>query len=362
MKPFKAKTTSEQLAAHLRQEIYRGAVGGTMPGSKQLVRSLGVNSYAVEEALRILEGEGLLVSQGCRKPRRIQLPAHGTQSRLLRIQFLLYDKMDKQAPHILEMQNRLEAAGFSVGYAIKSQSELDYSIKRISRMVIANQADAWIVVGGSREVLEWFCGQDFPAFGLFGFIREFPIAGTGPLSTSAIIQAVDRLHELGHRRIVMLSSQVLLTPKPGRTDQAFLDHMESLGIPTGKYNLPEWDINRWGVCRSLNPLFQTTPPTALMVDMPQSYHAIRDYLARRKLDIPGDISLICQEPDPVFSFYEPPVSHFDYPIDRWVRRVVQWARNIARGKKDTRQSFSEALFVEGGTIGPAPKSARGRKW
>ena len=37
-----------------------------------------------------------------------------------------------------------------------------------------------------------------------------------------------------------------------------------------------------------------------------------------------------------------------------VNRIVQWADNVARGKVDIKQVFTQAEFIEGGTIGLAP--------
>ena len=40
--------------------------------------------------------------------------------------------------------------------------------------------DAWVIIAGSREVLEWFVEQQIPAFALFGRRDGLPIAGVGP--------------------------------------------------------------------------------------------------------------------------------------------------------------------------------------
>jgi len=37
-----------------------------------------------------------------------------------------------------------------------------------------------------------------------------------------------------------------------------------------------------------------------------------------------------------------------------VRRIVRWVGNIESGKDVRRQSFTEAEFIEKGSIGPAP--------
>ena len=65
---------SKQVAAHLRGEILKGRWSGAMPGILALGRDLRVNHNTIDAALRLLEGEGLLVAQGKGRSRRIALP------------------------------------------------------------------------------------------------------------------------------------------------------------------------------------------------------------------------------------------------------------------------------------------------
>jgi DNA-binding GntR family transcriptional regulator len=64
MGPFHAKSTVEPLAAHLREEIPSGGLGGGMPGEEKLVRRLGVGTQPVVTALEVLKPEGLLERHG----------------------------------------------------------------------------------------------------------------------------------------------------------------------------------------------------------------------------------------------------------------------------------------------------------
>ena len=50
----------EQVAAHLRAELAGGRWEREMPGRLELAAELGINAKTVEEALRLLEKEGVL--------------------------------------------------------------------------------------------------------------------------------------------------------------------------------------------------------------------------------------------------------------------------------------------------------------
>ena len=76
MAQFTVFSAAEQVAAHLREELQRGRWKGVMPGGDRLVKELGVGRDTIKEALKQLEREGLLESQGRRQQRRIaHIPA-----------------------------------------------------------------------------------------------------------------------------------------------------------------------------------------------------------------------------------------------------------------------------------------------
>jgi DNA-binding GntR family transcriptional regulator len=74
MDPLTVLSAVEQVAGHLRSEVLRGGLSGTLPGVTPLAEELGVNRKTVAAALRMLEDEGLLVNQGRGRQRRIALP------------------------------------------------------------------------------------------------------------------------------------------------------------------------------------------------------------------------------------------------------------------------------------------------
>ena len=77
--------------------------------------------------------------------------------------------------------------------------------------------------------------------------------------------------------------------------------------------------------------------------------------------VPQDVSLVCDDPDPAFAWQVPTVAHIRWQAEPCVRRLVRWAENTAAGRADQRKSLAKAEFVGGGTIGPAPPTARGAK-
>jgi len=352
MNPFWNLSVPEQLATHLRGEIVAGRLHGLMPGVLRLETEMGVNRKTVEEALRILEREGLLIPQGVGKRRKIEQDQGVRATTSLRLGILLYEKNDRNMDYIIELQHSLEEAGHIPFYPPKSLVELGMEVGRVERMIGRTEADAWVVVAGTRAVLEWFIAQGMPVMATFGRRRGLPIASVGPDKPPAIRAAAKALLALGHRRVVFLTRSGNVQPRLCATAQSFLHELSAHGITPSPYHLPEWKETIEGFHACLEGLFRITPPTAMIIDEVPFLIATYQFLAARKLSVPQDISLVCAESSRDFAWCRPEISHIRWAAQPVVRHIVQWANHLAAGKSDVRQLFTLAEFVPGGTIGP----------
>ena len=347
------------LAAHLRGELERGRWTGRMPGVILLARELGAARKTVEGALRELECDGLLESQGHGRGRVIVAPQSDGREpppqRGLRVGILPYEPADRGLSYMIALQHRLEEAGHMADFTRKTLVDLRQDVERVAALVHGNKADAGVVMSGSQDVLEWFADQPVPTFALFGRRRSVSIAGGGPDKVPAMREVVRRLHGLGHRRIVLFVRSERRKPQPGAFERAFLEELEAQGISTGPYHLPDWTETPEGLLQTLDRLYATTPPSALILDEPFLFAAAQHHLAQRGILAPRDVSLVCCDPPGSgLTWLRPSMSHIRWDHRPVVRRVLQWTANVSQGKKDVRQIDSVAEFVEGGTIGPAP--------
>lgn len=328
-----------------------------MPGVGWLAAELGVNRKTVEAALRQLEQEGLLAGQGAGRPRLIVLRGEKS-ARPMRVAILPYDDADRFLAYIVELQHALVEAGHTTVVAAKSLVELGMDPARVARLVKQTEADAWVVQAGSREVLEWFSAQPMPAFALFGRREGIAIAGAGLATQTAFTSTTRQLIALGHRRIVMICRSERRKPCPGISERIVLDELAAHGIATSDYNLPDWEETPDGFEALLSSLFRVTPPTALIVGEGTFFLATQQFLARRGIRVPGQVSLICVDSDPSFAWCKPTIAHFHWETAPVVRRIVRWAATVSQGRGDLKQTFTPAEFIPGGTLGPAPKGGR----
>ncbi|MCH7224987.1 substrate-binding domain-containing protein [Haloferula sp. A504] len=346
---------AEQVAAHLRDEIANGRWKNQMPGIAHLKSILGVNHVTINAALRQLEQEGWLASQGRRRCRRIVRTPSRQDTRPMRFRLIPYDKENRAEPDCLAILDGLHKQGHLASFARKSLHELGMNPERVARFVAGVEADAWIVSGASREVFEWFARQDCPAIGLFGRFSDVPIAGVGVRKSPLLASLVRRLASLGHHRIVMLSHRERIVPNVALGERNFLAAMAGCGIPTSPFNLPEWEPSNAGLRRCIEGLFRHTPPTALIVAEPRHFIAIQNQLTTRGIRVGQDVSMICCDPDPSFRWCHPTVTHMQWETKKVVNHVVRWSNQVALGKKPVRQKLYDAFLVEGESIGPAPR-------
>jgi DNA-binding LacI/PurR family transcriptional regulator len=356
MRPFRLLSAPEQVSGYLRGEIMEGRRSGAMPGVHRLANEFGVHRTTAEDALRLLEGEGLLLPQGAGRRRTIVIPGGGEAVRPLRVAILLGEDSDRKRGYMVQLQHELAVLGHAAFFSEVTLLKLGMDVARIKRLVAKTAADAWVVCSGSREVLEWFSTQSTPALSLFGRTRRLPIACAATEKAPAYAAATRELIRLGHRRIVLMTRAQRRLPLPGAIEQAFLDELAAHRLTVSNYNLPDWKETIEGFHARLEALFRVSPPTAMIVDEVPFFIAAQQFLSRKRLRVPEEVSLVCPDQDVAFDWCLPPVSHIRWDSDPLVRRVVRWVTNVSRGKRDVRQFFTAAEFVAGGTIGPVCES------
>ncbi|MFK7850053.1 MAG: substrate-binding domain-containing protein [Akkermansiaceae bacterium] len=352
MAEWRRNSTAKQLSDFFREELGRQRWTGTMPGVIRLSNELGVSRNTVEAALRDLEQTGILKSQGKGRGRTIHLDSERSARRGIRVGILNYEASDRSAPDMLDLYAKLEENGHMVDIASKTLEDLGHRADRVACLVETMPVDAWIVLAGSLEVLEWFARSSFPTIAYAGRARNIEIASITPDKVTPLREAVRRLTDLGHQRIVMMVREDRRFPEPGFAERAFLEELENSGIATGSFNLPDWNQTIEGFHASLDSLFRFTPPTALITDEVPFAVATMQFCLARGLKIPEDLSLVCGDPGRAFDWCHPAIAHIEWNYRPVVRRMVRWVENVSQGKRDLRKSYSPASFVEGGTIGP----------
>ena len=348
----------ELVAACLCDGMRAGRWRGSLPGVEPLAADLDVSQHTVRRALRQLEAQGILTGGASGRCRGILVAGVAdVMPPPLRVGILRHEPRLTDSPYtslvLTDILHTLEAAGHIVCVCSKSQIELKLDVPRIARHLAETRADVWLVEVGSHPLLEWCTTQATPCLALFGRTDNLPLASTGVDKAPAFRAATRRLCALGHRRIVLIAREERRKPTPGLVERAFLDELAAHGIPTSDYRLPDWEETPEGFSRLLENLFRHTPPTALIIDETPRFLAAANFLARHRIHVPEQISLVSTDCDAALDWHHPPVAHMRWDSAHLVRRVLRWVTAVRHGKPDRKSIKCPAEFVPGGSIGPA---------
>jgi DNA-binding LacI/PurR family transcriptional regulator len=161
-----------------------------------------------------------------------------------RIGVLLFEQDDRKLEFMAEILFGLNEAGCTPFILSASLSELGMDVNRVASLVGETNADAWLVIAGSKEVLSWFANQRLPTFALFGRWGDSSIAGAGPSKAEAYREATQKLLACGHQRIVLLARSQRKLPQPGLPERAYLSALEEGGIEVSDFHFPLWKFER----------------------------------------------------------------------------------------------------------------------
>ncbi len=357
------KTLSEQVVEWLREGAHSGRWGAGLPGLGTLSKEFGVAEGTLRRAVRLLEKEGLFSYAGAGRRRQVALGPPNRKAkpaRQLRVAVLLRDRLEHDSAGfrwaLAAAQAKIEAKGHQMVMIKKNQADLLFDDSRIIRMLKRESADLWIVVAGSRFLLEWFAAQDRRVFAIGGRYVGIPqIAGAGANTLSAHLATIRRLCALGHQRIVFLMPSFArsVDGKPTSLAKILMDELAVHGITGSSYHLPEFEETPEGLRARLDALFRVTPPTAIFATYPGWAFGVLSYLAARGLKVPDDVSVVCGNESTNFAWMQPQVAHYQHDDVTLMRRLVEWVNHWAQGRSHVKQEGLMTRLIELGSIGPA---------
>jgi len=351
-------TVIDQTVQCLRQGIESGQWRGELPGVMLLATEFNVSGQTMQAALKLLEEEGWIVSQGVGKPRRAvrKCDPEERQSVSLRVGLIVPCDAGLDSPGtermISTIVSELKEAGHRPRLTSKSMRSFDFDPGRIFRMVTRLEMDAWVVAGAEMGLLEMMASAGISLISLGG--AEHPaIPCVGLKSGEALRNCTRRLITLGHRRIVLVAPPNWRKPILTPLVKLYLSELADAGIAPSAYHLPDWDQSAGNFKFLLQSLFSLTPPTALIVGDYMELIAVMEFLRLRGLRVPEDVSVVVMQDDPALCWFGSDIARFSADLGGIPGRIVDWVGDVTSGRRDVRKVFFETSFIEGDSIGPA---------
>jgi DNA-binding transcriptional regulator YhcF (GntR family) len=352
-----------RLADLLRAELEGGRWPGRLPGTRLLASESGVSQPVAAEALRLLARQGLVVRSGDRKAytnaRDAPALAVGSRSKqpLRRAVILTHVELGNlpYSTRLVIEQTRsllvkrgweLEIITFDFLHAKRPRRAWDH-------LVPMDPAIPLVAVFGRQAIGEWSLKRGLRMAFLGGLRGDLPLPMIAVKSSLLAEEAIRRLTELGHRRIIMP-----LCDRPPSFAASMKDAMEkglrgagvryvpSYHTPESPYQQPEV------VWRMMEACFRRSVPTALVILDWKEFVTISCLLAERGLRVPHDVSVVLLNESMEADWFVPKITCFRFPTLRLAKALAAWVE----GKlADETQCVMGADFDdEGGSLAPPP--------
>ena len=328
-------------------------VGSKLPGDEELSDILGTSKYAATRALTELSAEGLVV----RKPRsgsflssRSRSFSNGGISNK-RIAFIAneFDSfLTSELLRGIESQCRVEDTAVSL---LNSDYSLEQEASNIKKALSEEYNGAIIRVGEHHEsidLVDRLVPEGYPLV----FVDKsdddmnFPCVKMDQFNAS--YDGVSYLIGKGHKRIAFIGYDVFngcRFKELSRREEGYLMAMKDAGLEVPKgfcektknFALNERPTETYFYMLGYEPmnrlLVQKERPTAVFFlnffMIIGAIRAIRDH----GLSIPGDISLMCIDDEPVGRYMSPPMTVVAQPLRKIGQKAVEVLDEMMLGKK-----------------------------
>lgn len=371
MNEFKRHSVIDQTADHIRSGIATGRWKNKLPGLRPLAAEMGVGRNTLRSAIQQLVNEGMIRSGDAGDSYTIvQSSKRRTTgkppSNSLRIGILIHGPLEKQGPQMQPIIERIinDARNhghhaFCVAFPIDKDK---HSTGYLKQLTANAKADAWLLVMATQGIIEWFLGKNIPALSIGTRGADTAIDTAMFAYEDALRDAVRRLIQLGHRRIVMIIWSGARRPTPSPLVRVFQEELANAGITPGDFHVPEWEETPQGIANLMTSLFKVTAPTALLIWPTDVTCAALSWLSAQRLRVPMDVSVFCPTQHPWFAWISPDlnVAHFDRDTNAWHLHVNRWIHKIATGKKTPHRFDKLARLVPGNSFGPVSTSSHRR--
>lgn len=347
-------TLSAQTTAALRKAIAGGAWSEFLPSERRLCDLLQVSRPTVRSALRTLAADGLIeVSPGRRMRLRARPRAAAPASRHL-VALVSHQPLSRLTltayQGISEMRAQLARQGFATQEFICPGRNPAAQRRQVDAFVRENGPSCSVLLSVSREVQAWFAARRLPALVLGSCHAAVALPSLDVDYRAVCRHAAGVLLRAGHRRIAFLVPDLGVAGDLASEDgfrEGITRHPDA-AAQVVRHRGPAGDL----AARVAALLRSAEAPTALLVARPLHTVTVLVELLRLGVRVPGQLSLIARDHDPV---YAATVAHYAFENDAFARRLSRLMLHlVGRGELSREPNLIFPRYVPAGTVRPPP--------
>lgn len=344
-------TLAEQAAQTLRKALRDGQWRSFLPGERRLCAALRVSRPTIRTAVQQLAQEGLVATHHGRR-HRILAPARKRPRQpgglvLLVSHQPVADTSFTAYQGITEMRAQLAAHGFATETVICPATPGRAHRQRLEAFLSQNAVACCVLLSLNRGLQAWFAAKRIPTLVLGSSHTGIALPSLDVDYRSVCRHAAGLLRAKGHRRLAFL------VPHSDAAGDLASEEGFREGVARGpaEGRVVRHNGTNAGLAATLRALLTgPRPPTALLVAKPNHVFFVVAWLLREGRRVPGDLSLIARDHDPLFANL---VDHYRFNRDAFALRLGRLVRSMA-GQRFLPLTPHLILprYQAGATIGP----------
>jgi DNA-binding LacI/PurR family transcriptional regulator len=353
-------TVYQSLADDLRKSIGQGeyAPGQWIGSEHELARQRSISRMTVRRASEVLIGEGLLE----RKPGKglfVKVPQTATRQIQVIAGNLAWDSC-------LKIARGVQAAGRPLGLRVQicdAHGDAEMDLEVVRQLPESGMTGAVILSFHSpalNEAIYRLKAEGFPFVLVDQRMQDIDVPSVVADNYDGGLQACRAVLAEGHRRVAFLGDLAARTTADRLS--GFRDALGDAGLPVDRSLVVDLDgdqdrLGDWSarVERATADLMgRPSPPTALFCSCDAVARSAYRALAAAGLNVPGDVSVVGFDDDPLAEWLSPGLATVRQPFHEMGERAVQCLRErMADPLVPVAQHVLPVSFVRRASLGPA---------
>lgn len=354
MHPIPQRSTLvHQLIEILRNGILDGVWEDYLPGELELSQKFQVSRMTLRAALEKLTREGMLMSsQGCR--RRVLKAKLGKVPKRFNRRIVLLTAVPIEGMRSLHMfqvdvlREQLATAGFELEVQVSATCFSPKPEATLERLRREKPAATWVVINSSPPLQRWFMEQRMPCVVIGARHPGIKLPSVGTDYYALGQHAAGQFLRRHHRQLAIL---IPTEDVAGHANTVSGFRAACDQVVGAEMRVIRHDGTPAGIQNCLAKMLKTSPPTGLLVAIPQFVLTTVTFLTNAGVRVPHDTSVISRDSDPLLDFMVPPLARYMIDTSLFVQKVCRTVLITARGGS---ASMAEKLllpdFVPGATL------------
>ncbi|WP_159434763.1 substrate-binding domain-containing protein [Rubritalea squalenifaciens] len=324
------KSLAEQVADFILESLIQQSGLQVLPGERLIAERAGVSRQTVQEALRLLERQGVIMPKEGRKARRVANTYREKPKSGMVLIYLRNSGLIRSAANVRNERRYIEIWEANGGTVIVK--EMDFILHKdpppafFERMVTQYGMDAIVL---TVAPLSWVNGAH--QAGIPCLCEGGLVPNDGSVSLIAYDAALTMRHVLrylktrGHERILVpcstyFASLHLLYQAVYQEEMCVAEADVENYIPRFVEHQPKIWMAYW------ERAFARARPTAVVCADTPILISLLSFCNSKGLKIPDDISLICLDYSENLRWYQPSIQMMKYPHERAAKDFERWIK------------------------------------